>query len=35
MADKLANRALNFKRYIDLDTILRGILTVKDVPLFN
>jgi ribonuclease HI len=34
MADKLANRALNFKRYVDLDTILRGILTVKDVPLF-
>lgn len=34
-ADKLAARARNYMDYIDLNSILRGILTVKDVPLFR
>lgn len=34
-ADKLAARARNFKEYIDLNSILRGTLTVKDVPIFR
>lgn len=34
-ADKLAERARNFKSYIDINSILRGILTVRDVPLFK
>lgn len=34
-ADKLAARARNFRSYIDLNSILRGILTVRDVPLFK
>ena len=33
IADKMATRARNFMDYVDLNTILRGILTVKDVPL--
>lgn len=33
IADKLATRAINFKSYVDLNSILRGILTVRDVPL--
>lgn len=33
IADKMATRARNFNTYVDLDAILRGILTVRDVPL--
>lgn len=33
MADKLASRAINFREYVDLNAILRGFLTVRDVPL--
>ena len=35
IADKLATRAQNFKEYVDLNSILRGILVVRDVPLLN
>ena len=34
-ADKLAERARNFNHYVDLNAILRGTLTAKDVPLFR
>lgn len=33
IADKLASRAINFREYVDLNAILRGFLTVRDVPL--
>lgn len=33
MADRLATRAQNFQTKVDLDIILRGIATVRDVPL--
>ena len=34
MADKMANRARNFNRYIDTNKILQGRITASDVPLF-
>ena len=33
-ADSMAKRGLTFKRYVDLNKILRGILSVNDVPLY-
>lgn len=35
IADQMAKRARNFRHVVDLNTILRGILTVRDVPLFG
>jgi ribonuclease HI len=34
-ADKLAARARNFNAYVDIDAILKGIVTVKDIHFFK